>query len=357
MKALTAPAHRLGILGGGQLGRMSALAAARLGIECVALTPETDAPIAPVCTETIVADYQDATALARLAERVDVVSYEFENIPVATVRQLGQQVPVYPSEHLLSVSQDRLIEKQFLNDAGIATTAWAPATTQAVVTVKLTQWGHRWGIVKTARLGYDGKGQYRIGPGDEIAAIQACHPEMPLILEAPVDFKAEISVIIARDVFGTMVTYGPMLNEHRDHILARTLAPAPIPADQAARAIEMTEALARSVDLIGVLALEMFVTRRGEILANEIAPRTHNSGHWSIDACAVSQFENHIRAVTGRPVAPPTQVCPAEMINLIGDDVGAAGRYLAEPGACVHLYGKREARAGRKMGHVTVLRP
>jgi 5-(carboxyamino)imidazole ribonucleotide synthase len=329
------------------------MAAARLGIECVIFTPEEGSPASHVSADTIVADYKDHRALAEFMRLSDVISYEFENIPTQIVKHLSAQKPVFPHVNLLAIAQDRLQEKQFLNEIGIPTTRWVTVVEPGDVTKAIADWQCDGAILKTARLGYDGKGQFRVDPATDIAAIMRHYPDMAFILEEPVEFDCEISVIVARDQFCSTVVYGPVHNEHRNHILHRSTVPAPISPHLADRAEAMGRSLATSVDLIGILALELFVTGDQRLLANEIAPRTHNSGHWSIDACVVSQFENYVRAVCGLPVVVPGVSGPAEMLNLIGDDVENVGRFLKDPKAHVHLYGKRSVRAGRKMGHVT----
>ena len=346
----------LGILGGGQLGRMSALAAARLGISCIIYTPEDNSPAAQVAYKTILGDYLDKAKLKDFAALVDVISYEFENIPVETVQYLKTLKPVLPNDNLLDVAQDRIKEKSFLNSIGIPTARWAAVDSSADILKSFEKWESTHTILKTARFGYDGKGQARIHKDSDINATLQKFTGKKLILEDLVDFDCEISVIVARDKSGNIESYGPMRNEHANHILSKTTIPAGIPDILAAEAVTLTKKLAESLNLIGVLALEMFVTKDGRILANEIAPRTHNSGHWTIDACAVSQFENHVRAVCGLPLGKPARHSDAEMLNLIGDDINKVPNYLKQENACVHLYGKHDSRAGRKMGHVTLLK-
>lgn len=347
----------LGILGGGQLGRMAALAAARIGIETVIFTDEEGSPASQVISRTIVAKYSDKKALKAFAGLVDCITYEFENIPVETVRYLQDLKPVFPDDRLLETAQHRAREKTFLNQTGIATPRWRAFTGPDGVREALLEWGVSGGVLKTARFGYDGKGQAGVKLDSDIWGIWQALGTAEAVLEEFVDFSCEVSVIVARDKLGQMACYGPMQNEHRDHILARTTVPAAIPPDLAAQAVKMTEALAEAVDLVGVLCLELFITTDGRVLANEIAPRTHNSGHWTIDACAVSQFEQHVRTVCGLPVGEPGRHSDAVMLNLIGDDVRHIRKFLEARNSCVHLYGKREIRAGRKMGHVTVLSP
>ena len=348
-------AKTLGILGGGQLGRMSAQAAHRLGIKTVIFTPEESSPASQVADDTIISSYDDTDALEQFASCVDVISYEFENIPVETVKLLKRFKPVYPDENLLAVTQDRIAEKSFLNSIGIPTTGWAPVNAPDDITSALKTFGAPSIILKTIRFGYDGKGQLRHDSDKSINNSWKSLGGVPLIAEEIIDFDFEISVIVARDYTGHTTAYPPVLNEHQNHILSKTIAPAPISKEMAKEAQELTMRLAEKVNLRGVLALELFVTRDGKLLANEIAPRTHNSGHWSIDACNVSQFENHVRAVCGLPVLDPAQHHEAVMINLIGEDVKRAEEFKTQKNACVHLYGKHDTKPGRKMGHVTIL--
>ncbi|MGB4057051.1 MAG: 5-(carboxyamino)imidazole ribonucleotide synthase [Alphaproteobacteria bacterium] len=346
-------AKTMGILGGGQLGRMSAMAAKELGIRTVIFTPEQDSPASQVADETIVADYLDRDSLRKFSEKVDVISYEFENIPVETVEYLANLKPVYPEKRVLEVAQDRISEKTFLNSIGIATARWASPKNAKNIDEILREWGKTDCIIKTARFGYDGKGQSRYTIGDDLDATWRIFKGQTVIMEEIIDFDCEISVVIGRDQFGAIAAYGPMQNEHRNHILHKTTFPAKIAAPISALALDIAATLAHKLSLRGVIALEMFVTKDGRILANEIAPRTHNSGHWTMDACTVSQFAQHVRTVCGMPVTTP--VClPAEMINLIGDDVNDIQKYVDIKDVRVHLYGKSEARPGRKMGHVTI---
>ena len=347
----------IGILGGGQLGRMSAQAAQKLGLSVVIFTPEDECPAAEVACETLVGAYDDHAALKAFSEKVDVITYEFENIPVETVRYLKQFKPVYPDDNILEIAQDRIREKSYLNQIGIPTTRWAPVNNEADVDTILKDLNAKALILKTTRFGYDGKGQVRVQAGDDIRNALDQLNSNGIIAEEIIDFQCEISVIVSRGANGETELYGPMLNKHKNHILHSTTIPAGISEKLARAALEMTQKLAEQVGLRGVLALEMFVTRDGRILANEIAPRTHNSGHWTIDACAISQFENHVRAVCGMPVAQQNRHSDAEMINLIGDDILHIGQYEAQKNACVHTYGKHDIKPGRKMGHVTILTP
>ena len=347
----------LGILGGGQLGRMSALAAARLGIRTHIYTDEENSPASQVSAKTFVGSYNDKRKLKAFADSVDVITYEFENIPVDTVRYLSQHKPVAPDDRLLEIAQHRAREKQFLNDIGIGTAGWAAIAKASDIESAAEQLGGKKFILKTARFGYDGKGQTDYQPGDDAKRKWKELGNQELILEQRLDFACEISAIVARDKLGQTALYGPILNEHKNGILSRSSIPAAIPEKMAEDARKITRHLADAVDLVGVLTLEMFVTKDGQILANEIAPRTHNSGHWTIDACAVSQFEQHVRTVCGMPVGSPARHSDAVMHNLIGTDAKKSGQWLEKKGACLHLYGKDEIREGRKMGHVTVLKP
>lgn len=346
----------LGILGGGQLGRMSALAAANLGISTHIYCPEEGCPASLVTPYFTKAEYEDEAALTKFAKSVDVISYEFENIPVKTVEFLNKITPVYPGSKLLEVSQNRLKEKDFLNSIGIFTAPWAPAHSAEDIATTLGKWGLPACIIKTTRFGYDGKGQIFHRLSDNVESSWASLNTNEAIIEGVIDFDYEVSVIIARDLHGSMAVYPPVKNEHKNHILDKTFYPAPLPIKLQEEAAEMVRKIADAVDLVGVLALELFVTKDGKLLANEIAPRTHNSGHWTMDACSVSQFENHVRCVTGLPVGEPAPHHAAEMHNLIGDDINKIDDYLKTEGAHIHLYGKSEARAGRKMGHVNILK-
>ncbi len=345
----------VGILGGGQLGRMSASAASRLGIKTHIYCPEKDCPASLVTPFFTCAPYEDWTALEQFAGQVDVITYEFENIPLETVRFLQKFKPVYPDDRLLSVSQNRIAEKQFLNDLGIETAPWHPVYKSGDISDALDLWKTSECIVKTARFGYDGKGQIKHGVNSNILETWSSLNTQEAIAEGIIDFAFEISIVIGRDKNGTTYSYPAVLNEHRNHILWKTTAPAPISAALLDQAKAMAVKVADAVNLIGVMALELFVTKDGRILANEIAPRTHNSGHWTMDGCTISQFELHIRTICGLPVGQPVQHTPVTMINLIGDDVKDVPAYLEQEGACVHLYGKEDVKPGRKMGHVNIL--
>ena len=346
---------RLGILGGGQLGRMSALAAANLGITVHIFTPEENSPASQVSDKTTIAKYDDEEALKNFANDVDVISYEFENIPVETVQFLKNIKPVFPDEKLLEVSQDRIQEKSFLNKIGIDTTRWKKLNSHSDCKAAFNEWNSTKLILKTTRFGYDGKGQAKLKNSDNYNdTVSSLKGE--IIIEEIVDFDYEISVICARDKEKKSVTYGPMRNEHRNHILHKTTVPAHIPDEIKQQSISMVKKIADHIDLIGVLTLELFVTKDERVLANEIAPRTHNSGHWTIDACHTSQFDQHVRSVCGLPVLPPTRHSDVEMINLIGDDILDLDEYRKNPDVVIHDYGKEDVRPGRKMGHINILK-
>ena len=347
-----APGSTIGILGGGQLGRMTALAAARLGYRCRIFTPERDSPASHVAAATTVAKYDDRSALAAFARGVDVVTYEFENIPIDPVVFLADMVPVRPKPDVLAICQDRLREKDFLNGAGVATARYQEVTSAAGLVRAVRDVG-RPSVLKTAVLGYDGKGQTLIRADSDLDQAWKQLNAARGVLEGFVDFTQEISVIVARGLDGAHATYVPVENQHKHHILDVTMAPARVPASVLMKAEAMATHIAQKIDLVGVLAVEMFVERGGGVLVNELAPRPHNSGHWTIDACATSQFEQLVRAICGLPLGSPERHSDAVMKNLIGSDVDQWRDILKDPGARLHLYGKMEARPGRKMGHLS----
>lgn len=357
--AIIAPPATIGIVGGGQLGRMTAIAAANLGYHTHIFTPEQDSPAAQVATRTTVADYADSAALAQFGASVQVVTFEFENIPHASLKALEAAVPVHPSVELLRISQNRLREKRFIRDLGIGTAPFAPITDASHIAPALAEFGGK-GILKTTEFGYDGKGQMALQSTLSAAEAASAWAELrtsEAVLEGFVDFTQEISVIVARRAQSEILCYPPVTNIHRHHILDETHVPATISAEQAARATEIAQRIAAAAGLIGLLAVEMFVTRTGEILVNEIAPRPHNSGHWTMDAAITSQFEQLVRAVCNLPLGSVEVRCPVVMKNLIGEEALSAVDYLQNPNNKLHLYGKHEARPGRKMGHVNQLRP
>jgi len=351
---MIAAGSTIGIIGGGQLGRMLAMAAARLGYRTVILEPQADCPAAQVANEQIVAAYDDPDALERLAELSDVITYEFENVPVDAAETLNESTPVFPPPEALKVSQDRVTEKRFLNKAGIPTAQWRIVENEGDLEAALLAFEGK-GILKTRRFGYDGKGQVKFSgaKGEDAKAGFAAIGSVPAILEGLVDFTREISVIAARDEAGNIRIYDIAENVHRDGILATSTVPVSVSSTIAGLAADSARKLLEALNYVGVLGMEFFVLANGTLLANEFAPRVHNSGHWTEAACAVSQFEQHIRAVAGLPLGDTRRHSDCVMENLIGDDVAKLPAILAENGAVVHLYGKADARPGRKMGHVT----
>lgn len=352
------PGATLGILGGGQLGRMLAMAAARLGLRAHVFCPDAECPAADVAAARTIADYEDEAALTRFAAAVDVVTYEFENVPGATAAFLASRAPLRPNARALDITQDRLTEKRFVAGLGIATAPFRAVDGEAELAAALDELGTP-AILKTRRFGYDGKGQVRLEPGDRAGEAFAHLGGAPAILEGVVAFSHEVSVVAARGGDGAFAAYEPCLNEHRSGILAVTRLPADLPAGVAAEAIEAARAVATALDYVGVLAVEMFVTGAsgcGGIVVNEIAPRVHNSGHWTLEGAETSQFEQHVRAVCGWPLGPTGRLGRIEMRNLIGDDIRGFAGLLADPSAHPHHYGKMRARPGRKMGHVTYVR-
>ncbi|MDQ0390794.1 5-(carboxyamino)imidazole ribonucleotide synthase [Labrys monachus] len=351
-----APGGVLGILGGGQLGRMLALAAAELGIESHVYCPDPASPAFGIAARHTCAPYEDEARLAAFAADVDAVTYEFENIPARTAAILSAARPVLPAVGALETTADRLTEKTFIRSLGIGTAEFRAVDSHADLASAVGALG-RPAVLKTRRFGYDGKGQTLIRPGHDLSEALARMGGQPAILEAFVPFAAEVSVIAVRSDNGSVRTYDLVENEHHEHILDRSVVPSRFAALVEERARSIAAAIIAALDYVGVLAVEMFVTESHDVLVNEIAPRVHNSGHWTQDACVVSQFENHVRAVCGWPLGSTERHSDAVMTNLIGDDVNAWLALASEPRAALHLYGKNEARAGRKMGHVTRLSP
>ena len=348
------PGAAIGILGGGQLGRMLALAAARLGYRAHVFCPERGAPAAQVAAAATCADYGDEAALDRFAGAVDVVTLEFENVPVAALERLARRVPVRPGARALAAAQDRLAEKKTMAALGIPAAPWARIDGPADLAPARAQLGGDC-LLKTRRLGYDGKGQTRFAAADDPEAAWRAVGAAPSILEARVDFAREISVVLARGPDGRTAAWDAAENRHEAGILRTSLAPARIDAGAARRARAIAERIAGYLEVVGLLAVEMFAARGGGLLVNEIAPRPHNSGHWTLDASVTSQFEQAARAVCGLPLGSPRRLARAEMRNLLGAEAGEWRERLADPDAKLHLYGKAEARPGRKMGHVTRL--
>lgn len=351
------PNATIGLVGGGQLGRMSALAAARLGYRCHILAREHDSPASQVSAAATISDYSEPSGLRAFAAAVDVISFEFENVDAEGLDLLASLKPVRPSPAILRTSQDRVLEKSFLNGAGVPTAPWAPVEDYDGLVAAVERIGLP-AVLKTTRLGYDGKGQAMLRQASDLAGAFATLSPKPLILEGFIDFALEISVVVARGADGGYSAFDTVENRHRNHILDLTLAPARIPEAVHSQAQAIARRVADALDLVGLLAVEMFVDRDGKVLVNEIAPRPHNSGHWTIDACPASQFELHIRAIAGLPLPPAVRHADAVMKNLVGPEEAALWpTILATPGLIPHLYGKAEARPGRKMGHVTRLFP
>src|SRR4029079_6516873 len=348
------PGSTIGILGGGQLGRMTALAARQLGYRCHVYCPEPHSPAFDMAAGHTQAPYDDESALAGFATAVDLITFEFENVPSGSAEMLSALKPLRPAPHVLAIAQDRLKEKDFLASIGVPTTSYQEIARAESLERAVRDIG-RPAILKSTRYGYDGKGQVRIDADTNLEAAWRAMGGGIGILEAFVDFALEASVIVARGVEGQMASYVPVENQHRNHILDTTIAPARISAPIAMRAEAIARHIAEELKLVGVLAVEMFVTPRGDVLVNELAPRPHNSGHWTLDGCITSQFEQFVRAIAGLPLGSPNAHSDAVMKNLLGEEVERWAEILAEPGAKLHLYGKREARPGRKMGHVTRL--
>ena len=349
-------ARTIGIIGGGQLGRMLAMAAARLNFRTIILEPQADCPAAQLANRQIVAAYDDPAGLDELAASCDVVTYEFENVPVVAAERLAALRPVYPPPRALEVAQDRLTEKRFINDCGIPTARFHAIDSQADLDAALADFGGQ-GVLKTRRLGYDGKGQkvFR-SAADDASGAYAALGSVPLILESFVAFERELSVIAARAVDGSVRAFDPAENVHRGGILHTSTIPANVPDATAEAARAAAGAILDKLDYVGVIGIEFFVLADGSLVANEMAPRVHNSGHWTEAACVISQFEQHIRAVAGLSLGNPRRHSDCVMQNLIGDDIDALPQWLVTDDTLVHLYGKTEARLGRKMGHVTTLK-
>lgn len=350
MTTSLAPGATIGILGGGQLGRMLSVAASRLGFLTHVYEPGADPPAGQVAHRVTTAPYDDAAALSAFAGSVDVVTYEFENIPTAVLDLLEALCPIRPGRAALATSQDRLTEKTFLQGLGLQTAPFAAVDDAASLADALDAIGTP-SILKTRRFGYDGKGQVRLAQGTDPAAALAGLNGAPAILEGFVNFGAEISVIAARGLNGEVAAYDPGENVHRDGILHSTTVPAKITVAQRTDAVLLAGRILNALDYVGVMGVELFVTGAG-LLVNEIAPRVHNSGHWTQNGCVVDQFEQHIRAIAGWPLGNGGRHADIRMENLVGDDVARVPDLAADPGTAIHLYGKAEARAGRKMGHV-----
>ena len=340
---------RIGILGGGQLGRMLSVAASRLGFLTHIYEPGANPPAAQVADQCTTASYEDTEALRTFAESVDVITYEFENIPTDALDVLEAIKPIYPNREALRVSQDRITEKDYLNDLGLTTAPYAQVDKLADLQAAAEKIGLP-AILKTRRFGYDGKGQSRLKSTDDIETAHSDMASAPSVLEGFVNFSREISVIAARGINGEIACYDPGENVHRDGILHTTTIPAEIPAMMAMDAALMAGKILNALDYVGVMGVEMFVTPQG-LIVNEIAPRVHNSGHWTQNGCAVDQFEQHIRAVAGWPLGDGSRYLDVIMENLIGDDMDRVPDLSKDPKVSLHLYGKADVKKGRKMGH------
>ena len=349
------PNSVIGVVGGGQLGRMIAVAAARLGFSTIVLEPGARCPASQVCNSQITAAYDDEAALAELAEQCDVVTYEFENVPLTAAAYLETRVPLYPPSRALQVSQDRLTEKEFLVAAGIDVAPYKNVENLTELNSALAEFGG--GILKTRRFGYDGKGQHVFNSGDlsDVPQLFASMGDGPFVLEKKINFTSEFSIIAARSIDGDVSTYDPSTNVHENGILRLSTAPASLSKAKHTKAADMTTALLNALDYVGVIGVEFFETD-DDLLVNEFAPRVHNSGHWTREACTVSQFEQHVRAVSGHRLGDVTRHSDCEMQNLLGFEAQDISETLDDPNAYVTLYGKSEAREGRKMGHVTRLK-
>ena len=350
------PGATIGILGGGQLGRMLSVAAARLGFRTHIYEPGANPPAADVAHRVTTAPYSDEAALRAFADSVDVITYEFENVPTAALDLLEASKPIRPNRRALAVSQDRLEEKSFLSSLGLTVAPYRSVDTLADLEAALHGVGTP-AILKTTRLGYDGKGQARITEESQIADAFAMMDGQPGVLEGFVNFTHEVSVIAARGLDGTVAAYDPGENVHLEGILHTTTVPARLSANQRTDAVLLAGQILNALDYVGVLGVELFVTP-DLLIVNEIAPRVHNSGHWTQNGCAVDQFEQHIRAIAGWPLGDGSRFADVEMENLIGHEVGRVPAISVEKNAALHLYGKGEARPGRKMGHVNrILKP
>jgi len=352
------PGSTIGIIGGGQLGRMLAMAAARLGLHTVILDPQKNAPAFACANRHIIAAYDDTDALNELSQTCDVITYEFENVSVEALEKADINAPLHPNTTALKTSQDRLVEKSFFNDLGIRTAQFYDIKRPEELGDALTALGQK-GILKTRRMGYDGKGQVRVSVEDS-SSLKIAHElikSFPCILEGFVPFEREISIIAARNVRGNVECYDPAENVHKDGILHTSTVPATILDEVQSTANKIAGEVLNALNYIGVIGIEFFVLKDGTLLVNEFAPRVHNSGHWTEAACAISQFEQHIRAIAGMPLGNPQRHSNCIMENLIGSDVNKTPEIIAQEDIILHLYGKSEAKAGRKMGHFTKILP
>jgi 5-(carboxyamino)imidazole ribonucleotide synthase len=357
---ILSPGATIGILGAGQLGRMLAIAALKVGLRCHIYAPEPEAPAYDAASARTIAAYDDEEALQRFAAAVDIVTFEFENVPTACVEYLSALKPVRPGARALMLTQDRLVEKNFLRDIGLETAPFIGVEDSGALVRGVGELG-RPAILKTRRFGYDGKGQALIREGSNVSALHRTLGGGPMILEGFVAFEREVSVIAARSLEGAIVAYDLCENEHERRILARTRVPARVGASLEQDAKTIAARVLEGLDYVGIVGVELFVSRGPDgaerLIVNEIAPRVHNSGHWTIDGAQTSQFEQHIRAIAGWPLGSPLRRGDIEMHNLIDEDADEWRDILAQPDLSLHLYGKLEARPGRKMGHVTRVLP
>jgi 5-(carboxyamino)imidazole ribonucleotide synthase len=352
------PGATLGVFGSGQLGRMFALAAHELGYRVHVYSPETDSPAGSVAEQNTIAPYDDQRAIEQFSRAVDVVTLEFENVPVAALKTAAAFAPVRPGAFALQLVQDRLREKEFLRKLSIPCAPFAPVGSLEELRSAITQVGLP-AVIKTRRMGYDGKGQVAIHEPRDAERAWREVGQTACVLEQFVDLRREVSVLIARGVDGATACYGPIANEHANHILDVSVLPAPCDLETASNAVNIANRIADALEVVGIICVEFFETTDGELLVNEIAPRPHNSGHLTIDACTTSQFEQQVRAICGLPLGATGSLRPAAMANLLGDlwqsGEPAWQRALEIPGVRLHLYGKRDPRPGRKMGHLTAL--
>jgi 5-(carboxyamino)imidazole ribonucleotide synthase len=354
------PGSTIGILGSGQLGRMLAIEARKMGYRVHTYSPDRNSPTGQIADLEVTAAYDDLAKIAEFAKSVDVITFEFENVLSVTTEEAAKHVPVRPSGNVLHTTQNRLREKTFLSENGIPVTPFRIVRSQEELERAIGELGLPC-VLKTAGFGYDGKGQVKIKSQDDVTGAFASLSYHEAVLEAFVDFELEISVVAARGLDGSFVHYGAVENSHKNHILDVTIAPARISASLAKQAVELSRTILEKLEVVGVLCTEYFVTRDGKLLVNELAPRPHNSGHFSFDACLTSQFEQQLRAVCGLPLGSTEQPQPSVMINLLGDEWERGTpqwhKALAIPGVKLHLYGKAEPRVGRKMGHLTAIAP
>ncbi|MEM6603345.1 MAG: 5-(carboxyamino)imidazole ribonucleotide synthase [Pseudomonadota bacterium] len=349
-----APGDRIGILGGGQLGRMLAMTAARLGIKTIIFSEEQNCPAGSVADELVFGSFQDANLLDEFSRKCSVVTYEFENIPLSVVNYIATRSNLYPGRDILAMTQDRLSEKSFLKSLGLPVADFTAVSYEGDIKTYLEKTGAQ-GLLKTRRQGYDGKGQVQVPDAKKAVECYYEIKEAPAVLEDIVPFEKEFSVIGVRTLDGTFYHYDISDNEHVDGVLKSSVVPTSMPNKLQKQAVSYTKLIAEKLNYVGVIVVEYFLTKDQKILVNEIAPRVHNSGHWTIDACVFDQFEQHIRAICGWPVGCFDRHSNAKMLNLLGDDVSEWHDLVSNPNTTLHIYGKSEMRAGRKMGHATTL--